>query len=151
MPDISNGEKTYLCVRSHGLKANAVMNLLLEFSMMLFCFEPARAGGRCWTGRGGLLWLRLECGSLWFFLLSSLRKKLERQVGVERIIWKWRNWITAPTSAQAESVGKAHICFIQLQSYRYSREGRTQQGPFGPQQVDSHCPGYLILIRKTRF
>lgn len=81
MPDISNGEKTYLCVRSHGLKANAVMNLLLEFSMMLFCFEPARAGGRCWTGRGGLLWLRLECGSLWFFCClpweRNLRGKLE--------------------------------------------------------------------------
>lgn len=151
MPDISNGEKTYLCVRSHGLKANAVMNPLLEFSVMLFCFEPAQAGDRCWIGGEGSPLVKTWMWEPLIFLLSSLRKKLERQVGVERITWKWRNWITAPTPAQAESVGKAHICFIQLQSYRYSGEGRTQQGPFGPQQVDSRCPGNLILIRKTRF
>lgn len=72
MPAISNGERTYLCVRSHGLRANAVWPLSWSSQCCYSAWSQLGQVADAELGWGaGLLWLRLECGSLWFFFFFS--------------------------------------------------------------------------------
>lgn len=71
MPAISNGERTYLSVRSHGLRANAVCPLSWSSQCCYSAWSHLGQVADAELGRGSLLWLSLECGSLWIFFFFA--------------------------------------------------------------------------------